>query len=486
MTQKLKKLAISLLAAIFFFACSEDKYMGDYEYLNSDTEISVALNEETFVSLEQATAVAEKFFGVEAAKKGSAKSLVNASVEAVIDKGNTSMYVVNYPEGGWVIVGASKNYYPILAYSDEGRFELKADDEMGGVIVWLQETQVAVRESATFADSTKTQMRRLWQAYEKKAESSGAKSQQDMDDRIRSLNRTYGSSGWHFSSLYDAQWDLDSYSYQEILNMSYNYGYPQYTIVGLKSPSTGPLMTTQWHQAYPFNAHVVEYEVTNTLAGCGPVAMAQIMKYHGKPTGLTPSVFPDYTHYSWFDSIGWSNVFNWSNMPNHASQTTSSNSTHYLIHAAGRAASASYSTVFTGVNINNVEYALKNVFGYLSVTKATHTSGSISTIKSSIISLGKPVYMQGVCSINGGHAWVCDGVKEYNTLWCAEFYDGNGGYNDYNWRTPNYPGSNGYTAYYLHMNWCFDYYYDAWYINNNVNPGGSNYQNDRENLYIYY
>ena len=38
--EKLKSVVL-LLAMILFFACS-DKYLGDYEYLNTDTEVSVS------------------------------------------------------------------------------------------------------------------------------------------------------------------------------------------------------------------------------------------------------------------------------------------------------------------------------------------------------------------------------------------------------------------------------------------------------------
>jgi len=382
MRKKLIKPAVLLLAMVFVFACS-DKYMGDYDYLNLGTKVSITLNDETFVSSELATDVANTFLSKENAKNGIAKSLSSATVETIMDRNNLSMYVVNYPEGGWVIVGATKNYYPVLAYSDEGNFEMRPNDEMGGVIVWLEETQEAVRVSASFADSTKAQMRRLWQAYEKNdfkvIENSGAKNQQDMEDRIRALNRSnLRSEGWFFSSLDDAQYDLDYYTYQEILNMAnYFNGSSQFTIVGLKSNTTGPLMTTQWHQGSPFNAHVDTHMSNHTgsngwLAGCGPVAMAQIMKYHGKPaSNFIPqkNKFPHQGHWDLFDNIGWSIVFDWSQMTN-----TGGSSTPYLIHAAGRAANALYQspTVSGGTKPVDIKYAFDNIFEYTTTNIADH------------------------------------------------------------------------------------------------------------------
>ena len=49
-------------------------------------------------------------------------------------------YVFNRPEGGFVIVAASENIVPILAYSDQGRFEAEGvPDNMLGVLRAMQE-----------------------------------------------------------------------------------------------------------------------------------------------------------------------------------------------------------------------------------------------------------------------------------------------------------------------------------------------------------
>ena len=74
------------------------------------------------------------------------------------------MYVFNYVDGGFVIVSATREYYPILAYSDKGKFELKED--MGPVDVWLDETKVSIKNCSRLSDEDKEQMRSLWSHYE--------------------------------------------------------------------------------------------------------------------------------------------------------------------------------------------------------------------------------------------------------------------------------------------------------------------------------
>ena len=62
------------------------------------------------------------------------------------------MHIFNYEDGGFIIVGATRNYYPILAYSDKGSFVLK--DDMGPVDVWLEETKVCIKNSELSDETT--------------------------------------------------------------------------------------------------------------------------------------------------------------------------------------------------------------------------------------------------------------------------------------------------------------------------------------------
>jgi len=474
------KSVVLLLAMIFFFACS-DKYLGDFEYLNSDTEVSVIFDEETFVSSEQAKAVAKMFLGGENAKKGNAKSLENASVEALMDKGNPSMYIINYPEGGWVIVGATRNYYPVLAYNDEGRFEMRP--EIGGLTIWKEETQEGIRTSSALSDSIKTQMRNMWDAYEtnEKKTPSVAKNYQMMYDRMDELAYLYKAAGWNaYNTLEDVSWIFQlAGTYQDIMNMANMFGSPpEFTIVGLKNISTYtyvvPLIATKWNQNYPFNAlcNGCDY------AGCGAIALAQIMKYHEHPALVTS---PD------------NHKYNWGNMPNDsAGHTLTPVTTYYstpaLIRAVGDALGLDYYYCDVGATDTKVKNALSS-FGY-NYTFANH---NYNTVKSELIAQ-RPVAMTGytnnpiIGSPYGGHIWVCDGISESNTQYqyFIEFFAG-WGYDSFNYRPPSNPGNTsvigGYA--YLSMKWGWGGKSDGWYLNTQF-PSGHVYQYERKNFYDIY
>lgn len=60
------------------------------------------------------------------------------------DSGEAAYYIVNYAEGGFVIVAADRRVHPILAYADEGSFQVDAVD--AGLSDWLHTTVRGVDE----------------------------------------------------------------------------------------------------------------------------------------------------------------------------------------------------------------------------------------------------------------------------------------------------------------------------------------------------
>jgi hypothetical protein len=90
-----------------------DDLNSDQENQAIEQEISATPEKGTFVSSEQAKDVAEAFFSRQnggATAKSSLKAFASVSIETVKDNGNPLMYVINYPEGGWAIISATRNY----------------------------------------------------------------------------------------------------------------------------------------------------------------------------------------------------------------------------------------------------------------------------------------------------------------------------------------------------------------------------------------
>ena len=87
-------------------------------------------------------------------------------IKTVYGEDNTpSMYIINYEGGGFVIVGATKNYYPILAYSDTNSINIEKAKQ-SGFSIWMDETNWAIKESDMQNAETLANMRSMWEAYE--------------------------------------------------------------------------------------------------------------------------------------------------------------------------------------------------------------------------------------------------------------------------------------------------------------------------------
>lgn len=157
-----------------FCSCSENSM--EPLPIEVDADCVDIVNDESFVPVSQATEVAGLFL---AANGKDAVTTRNGSIEPDAFSGKTvkdiktvygedntpSMYIINYEGGGFVIVGATKNYYPILAYSDTNSINIEKAKQ-SGFSIWMDETNWAIKESDMQNAETLANMRSMWEAYE--------------------------------------------------------------------------------------------------------------------------------------------------------------------------------------------------------------------------------------------------------------------------------------------------------------------------------
>lgn len=178
-------------------------------------------------------------------------------------------------------------------------------------------------------------------------------------------------------------------------------------------------------------------------AGCVPIAIAQVMKYHNYPTN-----------------------YNWSSMPNSYGTTTTAS----LINDIHNSISGiSYDCDGTGVDHDyNVASVFTNHFNYSSASQAGYNR---ETIKQQL-RLNRPVILAGGSdagwwifhNYTDGHMWVCDGFR----------------------RIQNYSEdcSMGWGYLYFHMNWgWYNGSENGWYAYNNFNPGEYTFNYDVKMVY---
>lgn len=319
----------------------------------------------------------------------SSKSKKVKEIHSIPSEGKDNIcYILNYEGGGFIILSADKRIMPILAFSDSSEFFLDEDNTPSGAVAWLYNVKESIEE-----------VRIKNQIPDKKTEK---------------------------------EWE--NLISPKMIEPDPNDCEDEFEQVG-------PLLTTLWHQGCGFNSLLkTESEVGCTnlpcdrvYAGCVPIAMAQIMRFHQHPT-----------------------TYNWSLMPN----TYGSSETARLIKAIHDVLPVSYDCDGTGVDKDyNIANRLKSSFNY---TYASQGSYNYETVKSNLRA-NKPVILSGgrdagwwiFHDYDDGHMWVCDGFRRSKI--CM--------FDDYG----NLIGAVSYL--YLHMNWgWYNGLANGWYAFNNFNP----------------
>jgi len=138
----------------------------------------------------------------------------------------------------------------------------------------------------------------------------------------------------------------------------------------------GPLIQTKWSGGSPFN-DMVPFQsdnITRSPAGCGAIAMAQIMKYHNYPvrgTGQSESYTAQLGGITTVPSVNFNVNYDWANMLNSYTRANPGterqrNAVAMLLYHAGVASRMNYGNNQTGssTGVVNIARGLVANFGY--------------------------------------------------------------------------------------------------------------------------
>jgi hypothetical protein len=203
-----------------------------------------------------------------------------------------------------------------------------------------------------------------------------------------------------------------------------------------------PLIHTQWGQGHPFNLLCPEAENTkdetiHKLAGCGAVAMAQMVNYH-----QYPSMSPDKTY-----------KYDWGLMYCHLSivvQREELVAVAKLISDCGVSSFTEYGNNSSSTSISRMMGALKRLFNYSNYMSIYERSAFANPQRDSLfrqlifteLKSGRPVLYRGYNEKEGGHLFIIDGCKKQkvhvNMGWAGQrdgYYDLDdlSGYNQQQW-----------------------------------------------------
>ncbi|MCM1028981.1 MAG: Spi family protease inhibitor [Pseudoflavonifractor sp.] len=113
----------------------------------------------------EAAHVAETFSGLQNSTYLRGRS--GSTIDAINDDfGMPLAYVVNLADGGWVIVSATKDYFPVMAYSDDIDAHLDVNDQETNEILRMWPLEIMSTVMNVNDAESKARITQEWQRYE--------------------------------------------------------------------------------------------------------------------------------------------------------------------------------------------------------------------------------------------------------------------------------------------------------------------------------
>ena len=400
---------------LFLYSCKKDLILKNTALsYTSDLYFKIS---NTGVTLFDAKEFARNFLQ----GKNSNELVIIKEAETITQNGIPYFHIINANKG-FVIVSPDSLYVPVLAYDSINNFSFSPKNLNPGLITWLNkhayELDYVRNNKNYFLDSIARQNKLLW-AFQAIASNN-------------KLNKTI----------------------PNFLNKNKNNGNGQnefisdvpisHVPVSWSTNSTvKPLCQTLWGQTYPFNYFCPSGSGPNlgghTLAGCVPIAIAQIMYFWHFP-----------------------NTYNWSSMPLNrlaAGSQPAGGDMPRLIHDTG--SSTEMKNVCGGFNsFGYTSASTTNSLVQQTLSGAEDGTTFSGLITNEIQTNKRPCILSGFTGYSGtlgilpqptgdGHAWVCDGsnVTNYYFGYTDTYQASNGQTNVVTY----YTTSNTYSL--LHMNW---------------------------------
>ena len=166
-----------------------------------------------------------------------------------------------------------------------------------------------------------------------------------------------------------------------------------------------PMMSFSWYQTYPYNYYCPQ----GCLAGCGPLAMAQLMAFHKYPNNLPALEAYTDKNGNNLDALQ-ANYIDYDNM--------SSTDAAILVRYCGQGIQASYSPQYTSSDATTIPNALVRKFGFdegaCNIYRAAYNSQEWDDLLYKELSEGRPFILAGQVGDDqhNGHIFICHGYSQ--------------------------------------------------------------------------
>ncbi|MDR1761885.1 MAG: C10 family peptidase, partial [Bacteroidales bacterium] len=369
---------------------------------------SSLMAQSSVVKMKTVTKVAQNFMSNNC---NVSKIVSNVIVEKFEEQ--NSFYVVNFKEGGWVMVSAESSAVPILAFSNEGTYRM--EDAKPAALLYL-------------IDNYKEQI----------AVSRKIAAKQIDSVRIDTAKRREIAIQWENLQVAENRKILKSYIPGTHLLGAVKWGQSTNN-----SGGCNPAYNAKITKSNPLLGLIDDCSCDERPpAGCAAVAMGQAMWY-----------------YQWPKSSKY-RTYNWNNIPtelNNASSTAQANEIGFLLKDCGTASNMTYACAGSFALLENVAEALKNEFAYKGALKINRDGWNYNVWNDLIrteIDCKRPVIYKGEKNIVSGekHYFIVDGYDvnnnnyfHFNWGWNGKNYNNNDS-KPYFYLNDITPGSHNYNA----------------------------------------
>ncbi|WPO77347.1 C10 family peptidase [Flavobacterium sp. KACC 22761] len=268
-------------------------------------------------------------------------------------KNDNAFYVINYSEGGFLVISADNRLSPILAFSDTGTYSANPSEIPDAVLAWMESQKEQVKYVIQNKVKQNENIAFEWDlALNNKTKISQKKSSSNLTNKTKEAPEETGCEDTFYTKT--------------------------------------SLLSTKWHQGDTFNNLIPLACPTKpggkAPTGCVATSIAQVLFYFKKP-----------------------NSYNWANMP----IDYGTYDTQVLMRDAGESVNMTYSCGGSGAYDYSIVPSLKNYFKYSGATYST--TYDWNKVKNSL-DQNKPVILGGTNpSTFSGHSWVCDGYTQWTT-----------------------------------------------------------------------
>ena len=364
------------------------------EKQNVEEDMNSCELSEYAVKAEVATGYALEFINGSNDLKSVAQRKVKSTKEMSTPFDNKQIYVVEFELGGFVLMSDNFLNIPVLAYSETGTWQYESFSEMAPAAEeWLM-------------DCIRTNM------------------EIESDTTLQRLNNTR------------AMWNMDNFGLKGATRIDPDECTQEY-IDDVDNIYDNTVLTSEWNQGNPFNACF-----GGSPAGCGPVAMGQLMYYWQYPNPVVSNAASVYWN-TIYDSYNPGTVVDCGSSP-----------ISLLMSMIRHATNAWTEDNWTLVTVHNLVEGLQE-FGYNAVS-SDYDFGEVTKN----IRWGYPVIIKGGTSLFSQHYWICDGFREMYQEYLETCHNGPVTY------TRTY-ASNYFD--FVHLNWGWsDENLNIWYSSGNI------------------